>query len=286
MRRPALLAALLLAVGCSPRQAAPRATPDDTVRIDGSPGMMPLAAALAESYRTARPQAAIAMGTGLGTAARLDALASGRIDVALASHGIDEAELARRGLAAHEIARVAVVFATHAGVPLAGLTQRQLCDVYAGRVADWRELGGPALAIAPRTRPVGEVDADVVLAGVPCLRDVAMAAHVQSVERPDAMAAALADTPGAVGMTSLPFVDRSGGRLRALALDGVTPSAEQVRRGTYPLTRRSVFLTREDAPPAVRAFLAFVRSAEGARVIGASGAVAADATPRAPERVP
>ncbi|MGZ8412432.1 MAG: substrate-binding domain-containing protein [Gemmatirosa sp.] len=270
-----LLATVVLATGCASRPAPPRGAPT-IVRIDGSAGVMPLAAALAEAYRAAQPQVTIAMGAGMGTAERLDALASGRIDVALASHGIDEAELARRGLAAHEIARAAVVFATHAGVPLTAITQRQLCDVYAGRAVDWRALGGPSLAIAPRTRPAGEVDADVVLAGVPCLRDVAMAAHVRSIERPDAMAAALADTPGAIGMTSLPFVARSGGRLRALALDGVAPTAEQVRRGTYPLTRRSVFLTRAEPSPAVRAFLTFVRGPAGARTIAASGVVPAD----------
>jgi hypothetical protein len=75
-------------------------------------------------------------------------------------------------------------------------------------------------------------------------------------------------------MTSLPFVLQSGGRLRALALDGVRPGAESVRRGAWRLTRRSVFVTRAAPPPAVVHFLAFVRGAAGARVIEASGAVA------------
>jgi phosphate transport system substrate-binding protein len=270
-----VVVALALAAGCrAPRAAAPAGP----VRIDGSTGVMPLAVALADAYRAAHPGATVVIGAGLGATARLDAVAAGRIDVALASHGLEEAELARRGLTAHEVARVAVVFATHAGVPVRALTQAQLCDVYAGRITDWRTLGGPALAIAPRTRPTGEVDGDVVREGVPCLRD-ATGAHVPSIERPEAMAAALADTPGAIGMTSLPFVERSAGRLRALALDGVAPDAAQVRSGAYPLTRRSVFVTRADASPAARAFLAFVRGPAGARVIAASGAVAAEATP-------
>jgi phosphate transport system substrate-binding protein len=70
-------------------------------------------------------------------------------------------------------------------------------------------------------------------------------------------------------------VERSGGRLRALALDGVAPTAAAVRSGAYPLVRRSLLLTRATPPAHVARFLAFVRSAEGARVIGASGAVPA-----------
>jgi phosphate transport system substrate-binding protein len=270
----ALLSAAALTAGCAtPRAVPPAAPPAGSVRIDGSTGVMPLAVALAEAYRGARPDAAVTIGAGLGAAARLDAVADGRIDVALASHGIEDAELARRGLTAHEVARVAVVFATHAGVPVRAVTREQLCEIYAGRVTDWRTLGGPALPIAPRTRPAGEVDADVALAGVPCLRAATSGAHVPSIERPEAMAAALADTPGAIGMTSLPFVEGSAGRLRALTLDGVAPDAAAVRSGAYPLTRRSVFVTRADAPPAVRAFLAFVGGPEGARVIARSGAV-------------
>lgn len=273
MRLRSLLALSLLAAACAPRTAV-TPVPAGGVRIDGSPGVMPLAVALADAYRAQHPAAAVTTGAGLGTRARLEALAQGRIDVALASHGIDPADLARQGLVAHEVAQAAVVFATHAGVPVAGLTTRQLCDVYAGRVTDWAQLGGPALPVAPRTRPAGEVDADVVRAGVPCLKDAPMGAGVQTIDTPEAMAAALADTPGAVGMTSLPFVRQSGGRLRALTLDGVAPGAESVRRGTWRLTRRSVFVTRASPPPAVAHFLAFVRGAAGTRVIEAGGAVA------------
>lgn len=278
MRAPVLLLAAVLAIGCAPRRAPQAAPPAETVRIDGSSGVMPLAAALAREYRATRPHVTIAMGAGLGSRARLEAVAQGRIDVALASHGLDAADLSRQGLVAHEIAHAAVVFATHAGVPLTGLTQQQLCDVYAGRVTNWRQLGGPDLAIAARTRPVGEVDGDVVRDGIPCLRDAAPGPDVRSLETPEDMAAALAVTAGAVGMTSLPFVERSAGRLRALALDGVVPSAESVRRGAYRLTRRSVFVTRAAPTASVRRFLDFARSAEAARVIAASGAVPVAAT--------
>ena len=270
VRRPAPLAALAaLLAAC----AAPPAA--DVVRVDGSPGVMPLAAALARAYEARHPGARVTLGAGLGTGARLAALAEGRIDVALASQGADADALARQGLAAHEVAKVAVVFAVPAGIGVAALTSAQLCDAYAGRVTSWRALGGPDVPVAPRTRPAGEVDGDVAAAGLPCLREAAAAGRVRAVERPEAMAEELAATAGALGMTSLPFVERSGGRLRALALDGVAPTPSAVRSGAYPLVRRSLLLTRATPPAPVARFLAFVRSAEGARVIGASGAVAA-----------
>jgi phosphate transport system substrate-binding protein len=233
----------------------------------------PLVEALARSWAPAAGGAAVRFGEGLGSSARVEALERGAIDVAMASHGIDTAQLRARGLVAHEIAKVAVVFAVNAGVPVVGLSTAQLCDVYRGRVPSWRALGGPALAVAPRMRPDAEVDAEVVHAAVACFPRGALPAPVSVVERPEAMAAELAARAGAIGVTSLPFVEASGGRIRALALDGVVPDAASVRAGRWPLVRRSYLLTRAEPSPVVRRFLAFVRGAEGAAAIEANGAV-------------
>ena len=249
------------------------ASPADTIRIDGSAGVMPLATALAREYRAIEPTVTIALGAGMGTKARVDALTQGTIDIALASHGIARAELIAKGVAIHEVARVAVVFGVNAGVPVTNLTRAQVCAIYAGAVTNWSRLGGTNLAIAARTRPAAEVDADVVLTGIECLRPSLAPAVALVVEKPEEMAAALASTSGAIGMTSMPFVQGSDGRIRALALDGVSPNAETVRHGRYALTRAAYMLTGARPAPAVARFLAFVRSPAGARIIVANGGV-------------
>jgi phosphate transport system substrate-binding protein len=263
----------LCACAGTPSRSAPAPAPAATVRIDGSAGVMPLVAALAREYRALEPSVAIEMGAGLGTKARVDALTQERIDIALASHGVVPGELAKQGIAVHEIARVAVVFGVNASVPVASLTKAQICDVYSGATTNWSRLGGPDLAIAARTRPAAEVDADVVLSGVDCFRSALAPAVAKVVEKPEQMAAELTATTGAIGMTSMPFVQSSNGRIRALALDGVTAGAESVRNGGYPLTRASYLLIRTSASPAVARFLAFVRGPAGARIIVANGGV-------------
>ncbi len=241
--------------------------------MDGSAGVMPLAAALAREYRAIEPAVTIALGAGMGTKARVDALTQGTIDIALASHGIARAELIAKGVAIHEIARVAVVFGVHAGVAVTDLTRAQICAVYSGAVTNWSRLGGTDLVIAARMRPTAEVDAEVVLSGIECLRRTLDPAAAVVVEKPQEMAAALASTNGAIGMTSMPFVLASDGRIRALALDGVSPSTETVRTGRYQLTRASYMLTGSRPSLALARFLAFVRSPAGARIIIANGGV-------------
>ncbi|HSK77523.1 MAG TPA: phosphate ABC transporter substrate-binding protein [Thermoanaerobaculia bacterium] len=253
--------------------AAAQGLAADKILVDGSSGVMPLVAALAEAYRERQPAATVEMGRGQGTRARLEALAAGKIDIALASHGVDAEELIRQGMAVHEIAKVAVVFGVNASVPVADLTERQICDVYAGRITNWKELGGPDLAIAPRARPDTEVDAEVVRAKIGCLKDLKMAEAVKLMPATGDMARELAATAGAIGMTTMTVVEQSRERIRPLSLGGIAPRAENVKNQRYTLTRDSFLITKATPSPAVARFLDFIRSPAGAEVIAANGAV-------------
>ena len=264
------ISALILAVTVA---TSLHAQTSETIVVDGSTGVMPLVAALAKAYQEQNPATTVDMGMGLGTSARLRALAEGKIDVALASHGLVAGDLTRQGIAVHEIAKVAVVFGVNAGVPTANVTDRQICDIYAGTVTSWKALGGPDLAVAPRTRPDSEVDAEVVREKVACLKDLKMAEHVTVMPRSGDMAKELAARAGAVGMTTATVIEQSKGKIRALSLNGVDPSGENVERKAYTLTRDSYLVTRAPPSPAVARFIEFIRSPAGAAVIVANGAV-------------
>lgn len=245
----------------------------EKIVVDGSTGVMPLVSALAKAYEERYPAATVEMGKGLGTKARLQALADGKIDIALASHGLVADELTRRGMAVHEIAKVAVVFGVNASVLAASVTDRQICDIYAGTVTNWTELGGPDLAIAPRTRPDSEVDAEVVRGKIACLKELKMSERVKVMPRSGDMAKELATSVGAIGMTTTTVVEQSRGQIKPLSLNSVTPSAENVERKIYTLTRDSFLVTKAPPPPGVSRFLDFVRSSAGTAVIVANGAV-------------
>ena len=245
----------------------------ETIVVDGSTGVMPLVAALAKAYQEQYPSVTVEMGKGLGTTARLQALAEGTIDIALASHGLVVEELTRRGRAVHEIAKVAVVFGVNASVPVTNVTDRHICDTYAGKVTSWKDLGGPDLSIAPRTRPDSEVDAEVVRAKIACLRDLTMPERVKVMPRSGDMAKDLATSEGAIGMTTATVVEQSRGQIKALSLSGVIPTAANVARQIYTLTRDSVLVTKAPPAPPVSRFIEFIRSSAGEAVIVANGAV-------------
>ena len=262
----AVAAGIVLAISVHAQNA-------DKVVLDGSTGVMPLAAALTKAFQAKNPNVAFEFGHGLGTKARFQALAEGKIDVALASHGLRVEELTRQGMAVHEIARTAVVFGVNATVPVSNLTGQQVCDIYSGKITNWKALGGPDLEIAARTRPDSEVDTEVVREGIACLKDLKMPESVKVMPKSGDMAKELAAVSGAIGMTSMTVVEQSKGKIKALSLNGVTPSADNVKRKTYTLVRESFFVTRGSPSPAVARFIEFTRSSSGDDVIAANGAV-------------
>lgn len=255
--------------------AATAALPSARVLVDGSNGVMPLAMALAESYRTVEPGMMVSFGEGMGSAARIEALAQGRIDIALASHGLDTAALTRQGMVAHRVALTPVVLGVHAAVRVRDISESQLCDVVAGRVTNWSTLGAGDLAISAHVRPAAEVDSEVLRDGVACMKDLATGPDVHLAESTADMSRAISTTEGAVGVTTSTVVSRSGGSIRALSLNGVEPSASNVARGNYRLTRPSYLVTSARPPAAVSRFLAFVRGPRGAEAIAATGSVPA-----------
>lgn len=267
--------ALGLVLGCA-LAGVTHAQSAERIVIDGSTGVAPLVRALAKAYRERHPDVTVEIGKGLGTKARIKALAAGSIDIAMASHGLVTDQLVRQGMAVHEIAKVAVVFGVNSAVPATDIDDQQICAVYERRLVNWQELGGPDLPVAPHVRPDTEVDAEIVRQRIGCLAQLQMPGSVRVMPKSGDMAKALAGTPGAIGMTTMTVVEQSKGKISALALNGVAPSPENVRSGAYRLTRDSFLVVRSAPGLAVVRFLDFVRSPEGKGVIRANGAVPLD----------
>jgi phosphate transport system substrate-binding protein len=244
------------------------------IAVDGSTGTAPLVDALGKAF-TAKHGISIEIGKGLGTKARFEALASGKIDIAMASHGLNVADITKRGMTVYRIAMTPVLFGANKSVTLHGITEPQICSIYEGKERNWKIFDGPDLAIVPLVRPESEVDMEVVRDGIGCFKSLKLPEGTRSLARAGEMARALAETPGGIGMTSATFVAQSKGNIKALLLNGATTDEPSIASGAYRLTR-DAFLVIDKAPSeAVRSFITFVRGQEGAAAIRANGAIPA-----------
>lgn len=256
---------------------SPALTPaaaQQSIKVDGSTGTAPLIDALGKAF-TKKSGVAVEIGKGLGTTARFDALADGKIDIAMASHGLNVAEVTGKGMTVYRVAMTPVVFGVNASVTVHALTDAQICAIYSGSTRNWKEVGGTDLLIAPLVRPESEVDMEVVRDGLSCFKGLKLPSDLKSLARAGEMASALAATSGAIGMTSATAVTQSDGKIRLVALNGVTASETTVASGQYRLTRDAFLIMGKSVSAPAIAFIDFIRSAEGAAIIRANGAIAA-----------
>ena len=88
--------------------------------------------------------------------------------------------------------------------------------------------------------------------------------------------ARVAATPGAIGYVSLDVVDDS---VKAVSLDGVEATEENIKAGTYILSRPFVMATKgeiSEQSDLVQAWFAYIESDEGAAVIQEAGLILPD----------
>lgn len=87
------------------------------------------------------------------------------------------------------------------------------------------------------------------------------------------MMSSIASDPSAIGYLSLGSLNNT---VKALKIDGVAPSAEGVKDGSYKVARPFNIATKGDLSPVAQDFLAFIMSTEGQDVVESKGYIRVD----------
>jgi phosphate transport system substrate-binding protein len=248
----------------------PASAQTEGLQLAGSGSNLPLTRALSAAFardHDLHPVVHASIGSGGGVRALLD----GVIDIALISRPLREGEH-EQGLVTTPYARVPVVVAAHGSVPDRDLQSEQLVSLYAGVQRTWSD--GSRVVVLQREP--GDSSHEAVGHVLPGFEEANATAYHESrwrvLYRDDAMREALTDTHGSVGLFGQGAIP-SGLPVRAMTIDGVTPSLESVRSGAYPFTKDFSFVTRGAPTGQARAFIDFALSPTGRLITEASGAV-------------
>ena len=247
----------------------------DTLFVDGSNGVRPLVVEVAEAFEQNYPNIKVVIGEGMGTSQRIEALKSGAIDVAMASHGIDIPYFTRQGLQVHWFAKMAIVVGVHESVPIKKISTSELCAIYRRDIQNWRELGSVDLPVVALARPMDEVDMEVLAEKVSCLPDPGTVDGLVIHQKSGPLARALAKTSGAIGMTAAVRQVQSDGAIKALKIDGIYPSLRKVRKDQYPFQRNAYLITEGLGDPVVKRFVQFFKTKTAKKVLARNAALPA-----------
>ncbi len=241
--------------------------------LEGSTTVLPIAQKAAEVFMSKNPAVDISVrggGSGVGVASLID----GTCDIGDSSRSMKDAELAKAGTRgknpkAHVIAMDGIAVIVNPSNGLSALTKQQLKDIFTGSVSKWSDVGGTGdkIVVVSRDSSSGTFEAFGALAldGQKVRADALMQASNQAV------ASVIAKTPGAIGYVGLGYM---GGEVKAIPINGIEASKQTVLSGKYPLSRPLFMYTNGDPQGTTKAFLDFVMSEDGQKIVDEEGFVA------------
>lgn len=241
-----------------------------TVALNGSTSMEKLVNGLKEGIVETYPNLQLEPQF-TGSSAGVEAVTNGTADIGDVSRALTDEEKAG-GLVENIVALDGIAVVTDTANTATNLTTQQLKAIYTGKITNWSEVGGADQNIVVIGRESGSGTRDAFEE----ILDIADQCQLaQTLNETGAVAAAVQSTPGAIGYISL---DALNDKVKALQLDGVAPSEETVKDGSYTLQRPFVMATKgeiSEQSAQVQAVFEFINSDAGQEVISSVGLVSA-----------
>lgn len=170
----------------------------------------------------------------------------------------------------------AFVFLVNGENPVEGLTVQQIQDIYTADIQNWQDVGGEERIIVPYQRPKNS-------GSQTAMENLVMQGRVLVAEN-NFVSGGMGDLVSAIGdydngraslgYSYLYYVDvlYKSGTVKVLAVDGVKPTAENLRSGAYPFTTCYYAVYRAGDDQAA-AFADWLVSEPGQRSIAQAGYV-------------
>jgi len=256
-----LLLTICILAACCGRQTG-------AVIIAGSTSVQPYAEILSEDYAHLYPDSIIEVQGG-GSAAGITAAESGTAQIGMSSRNLNESE---QDLWSVEIAKDGLAVIVNPNNPVIDLKLDQVRDIYTGAVLNWGEFGGPDAAIHVITREEGSGSRsafeELVLGS-----DYRVTPKAIVQDSNGAVRQLVADDPYSIGFISLGLVGIGEKPVKALQLDDIPATRENVINGSYILYRPFLFVAKSEPEGTAKQFIDFVLSPEGQLILSDEGLI-------------
>ena len=241
-----------------------------TVSTDGSTSMEKVIGALGESFMAANEGVEFTYNP-TGSGAGITAAQEGRCDIGLSSRTLKDEEKAG-GLKETVLAYDGIAIIVNPENPVNDLTLDQIAKLYTGEITNWKDVGGndAEVVLIGREAASGTRDGFESITGT---KDECQ--YRQELTSTGDVITAVSQNPDAIGYASLASIKDS---VKALNVDGVTPSEATVKDGSYKVQRPFVLVTVEgkELTPVAQKFFDYITSPDAAAIIAKAGAVAAN----------
>ena len=253
----------------------------ESLVITGSTTVLPAVERCAEVFNQAQDEIGVQVSSG-GSGRGIQDVASGLADVGMASREVKESEILQFGdrFTEHLIGYDAIALVVSKDIydaGVTGLSSEEVSEIYAGNIKSWKDVGGPDVMILPVARVPGSGTGDTfneMIMG--SSRAETEGVEVNAMENAE-IKTLIVQSDKAIGYLGVGYAKT--GDLGVVALDGVSPTEENIRNKTYSLSRPLYLYTWDGTSETEAKFINFVLGPEGQRIMEEEGFFSAAAPP-------
>ena len=244
-------------------------TKNEGVATDGSTSMSKVIGALSEAFESDTGITVTYNATGSG--AGIQAVGEGRCDIGLSSRSLKDEEKAS-GLEETILAYDGIAIIVNPANPVADLDVEAIAKIYTGEITNWKEVGGNDAEIVLIGREAGSGTRDG-FESITGTEDNCK--YRQELTSTGDVITTVSSNPDAIGYASLSSVKDA---VKALTVDGVAPSEETIKDGSYVVQRPFVLVTKKDTAlsKSAQKFFDYITSKDANEIVSSAGVVPAN----------
>jgi phosphate transport system substrate-binding protein len=253
-----ILIGAVLAVGVL--EARLQAAEFEAVTLPGTGDSTDVLRDLAAAYTAQYPDRKVIVPNSIGSDGGVRVVGTGESPIGRVARMPTPEELAKFGAFKYtEFARVPVAFVVSPKAGVRDLSEAQICDIFSGRVGNWKDVGGKDLPIDVQSRPEDGSNMRTIRTHMACFTtlEITPTAH-ENIRNPD-LVASMKTFAGALGFMPLCEAELHG--FQVVTVGGVAPTSPK-----YKLGIGLGFVFKTAFSPSIRAFLDYLKT-DAARAI-------------------
>ena len=235
------------------------------INIAGGTAHIPVMKEAAARIMTLHPDIRISIAGG-GSGVGIKQVGEGLVDIGNSGRKAKDKEIAQYGLEMFKWAIDGVGIVVNPKNSVRSLSQEQLAAMYAGKISNWKELGGQDRKINLYTRD--EASGTRAVFWKKGLKKGVIASNANFVVSNGAMKGAISQDPYGVGYVSVGHIDSS---IAPVAFNNVEPTLENVQAGKYPIARGLYSNTKGEPNGLVKKFIDYLFTVEGQEIVAGKG---------------
>ena len=240
-----------------------------SVTTDGSTSMQKVIGGLGEAFQSETGISFTYNPTGSGSG--IQAVSEGRCDIGLSSRELKEEEK-NSGLVGTVLAYDGIALIVNTENTVVDLTLEQIAKIYTGEIKNWSEIGGNDQEIVLIGREAGSGTRD----GFEAITDTEdKCVYRQQLTSTGDVITAVSQNPGAIGYASVASIKDT---VKVVRVDGVTPSEETIKNGSYVVQRPFLLVTssKTELSESAQKFFDYITSEQAKSIISNAGVVSAN----------